>query len=481
MLYSASTVAANGARPGAVDTGVPPVLDLLGIGFGPSNLALAVALREMLPRQAPFRFGFIEKKSGFVWHGNMLLDNSRMQISFLKDLVTMRNPASRYTFINYLHERERLLDFINTRTFYPSRYEFNDYLSWVAADFADTCHYGEEVVAVEPETAGANRGNGGNGALACLRVTSRAADGALTVRRARNVVVSVGGAPSIPDTFVPLRGHARVFHSSNYLESLERLGQLGAVRRVAVIGSGQSAAEIFLDLHGREGNIEVDLVSRAPALKPADDSPFVNEIFNPRYIDYLFSRAPNEREQLLSEFGNTNYAVVDTDLIEAIYEVLYQQKVTGKVRHRLLAGYEARHAEADADGVRLDIARRDDGAHQLQRYDAVILATGYRRELHQSLLAPLASYLDDAKGFQADRDYRLQMAPGCQAGVFLQGCCEATHGLSDTLLSVLAVRAQEIAAAVLGNGESQGLANVRAAAPEPARSRPSRMAHAGTH
>ncbi|WP_029046972.1 lysine N(6)-hydroxylase/L-ornithine N(5)-oxygenase family protein [Cupriavidus sp. amp6] len=481
MLYSASTVAANGARPGAVDTGVPPVLDLLGIGFGPSNLALAVALREMLPRQAPFRFGFIEKKPGFVWHGNMLLDNSRMQISFLKDLVTMRNPASRYTFINYLHERERLLDFINTRTFYPSRYEFNDYLSWVAADFADTCHYGEEVVAVEPETAGANRGNGGNGALACLRVTSRAADGALTVRRARNVVVSVGGAPSIPDTFVPLRGHARVFHSSNYLESLERLGQSGPVRRVAVIGSGQSAAEIFLDLHGREGNIEVDLVSRAPALKPADDSPFVNEIFNPRYIDYLFSRAPNEREQLLSEFGNTNYAVVDTDLIEAIYEVLYQQKVTGKVRHRLLAGYEARHAEADADGVRLDIARRDDGAHQLQRYDAVILATGYRRELHQSLLAPLAAYLDDAKGFQADRDYRLQMAPGCQAGVFLQGCCEATHGLSDTLLSVLAVRAQEIAAAVLGNGESQGLANVRAAAPEPARSRPSRMAHAGTH
>lgn len=471
MLYTASTFAANGARTG---TTASPVLDLLGIGFGPSNLALAVALREMLPQQAPFRFGFIEKKPGFVWHGNMLLDNSRMQISFLKDLVTMRNPASRYTFINYLHERERLLDFINTRTFYPSRYEFNDYLSWVAADFADSCHYGEEVTSVEPETAG------GNGALACLRVTSRAPNGALTVRRARNVVVSVGGAPSIPDTFLPLRGHARVFHSSNYLASLERLGQSGPVRRVAVIGSGQSAAEIFLDLHGREGNIEVDLVSRAPALKPADDSPFVNEIFNPRYIDYLFSRAPNEREQLLSEFGNTNYAVVDTDLIEAIYEVLYQQKVTGKVRHRLLAGCEARHAEVDDDGVRLDIARRDDGAHQLQRYDAVILATGYRRELHQSLLAPLACYLDDAKGFQADRDYRLQMAPGCQAGVFLQGCCEATHGLSDTLLSVLAVRAQEIAAAVLGAGEGDARV-MPAPEPEPARSRPARVSHAGTH
>jgi L-ornithine N5-oxygenase len=33
--------------------------------------------------------------------------------------------------------------------------------------------------------------------------------------------------------------------------------------------------------------------------------------------------------------------------------------------------------------------------------------------------------------------------------VFLQGCCEETHGLSDTLLSVLAVRSQEVVDALL--------------------------------
>ena len=50
-----------------------------------------------------------------------------------------------------------------------------------------------------------------------------------------------------------------------------------------------------------------------------------------------------------------------------------------------------------------------------------------------------------------------------------------------SLLSVLAVRAQEIAAAVLGNGENLRLDDVRTAAREPARSRPAQMAHAGTH
>jgi L-ornithine N5-oxygenase len=41
------------------------------------------------------------------------------------------------------------------------------------------------------------------------------------------------------------------------------------------------------------------------------------------------------------------------------------------------------------------------------------------------------------------------MASGCHANVFLQGCCEETHGLSDTLLSILAVRSQEVVDALI--------------------------------
>ncbi|KAG7144034.1 hypothetical protein HYQ46_007242 [Verticillium longisporum] len=52
-----------------------------------------------------------------------------------------------------------------------------------------------------------------------------------------------------------------------------------------------------------------------------------------------------------------------------------------------------------------------------------------------------------SRKLEVGRDYKVRYAPGAiapDAGVWLQGCCEATHGLSDSLLSVLAVRSGEI-------------------------------------
>ena len=127
------------------------VHDLIGIGFGPSNLALAIALDERRRAGQPVDAMFIERQPAFAWHPDMLLSHAHMQISFLKDLATLRNPTSRFTFVNYLHEKQRLQDFINLKTFYPSRREFNDYLGWAAAQFDASCAYGEEVIDVLPE------------------------------------------------------------------------------------------------------------------------------------------------------------------------------------------------------------------------------------------------------------------------------------------------------------------------------------------
>ncbi|NYS19794.1 SidA/IucD/PvdA family monooxygenase [Streptomyces sp. SJ1-7] len=65
--------------------------DLLGIGFGPSNLALAVCARE---QKLPLSCLFVERQDTVAWHPGMLIDGARMQISFLKDLVSLRNPSS---------------------------------------------------------------------------------------------------------------------------------------------------------------------------------------------------------------------------------------------------------------------------------------------------------------------------------------------------------------------------------------------------
>ncbi len=422
----------HGISPTLSAAGSDPArpLDLLGVGFGPSNLALAVALQES---GAALACHFLEKRDRFVWHGNMLLDGSRMQISFLKDLVSLRDPTSPHSFLNYLHRQGRLQDFINLKTFYPSRREFNDYLAWVAEGFEDQTGYGEEVVAIEPDAVA--------GRVARLRVRTRNRDGRERALFARNVVIGVGAAPAVPEPFQPLRGADAVVHSNEYLAAAGRLERAG---RVAVVGFGQSAAEIFLDLHGR--GVAVDIVARASAMRPADSSPFANQVFDAGYTGYLYSRPAEERARLLREFHNTNYAVVDPELIDAVYEVFYQQKVERSERHRLLPRHEIHGAALDgAGGVTLEVADRDGGARRSLRYGAVVLATGYRRRLHADLLAPMTPWLT---GGEVGRDYRLPTVPGCTAGVYLQGCCEETHGLSDTLLSILPIRAQEIATAL---------------------------------
>ena len=126
----------QGAYP--EDTGMtqaiasPAVHDLIGIGFGPSNLALAIALQEREKAQGKLDVLFLDKQADYRWHGNTLVTQSELQISFLKDLVTLRNPTSPYSFVNYLKTHDRLVDFINLGTFYPCRMEYNDYLRWVA-------------------------------------------------------------------------------------------------------------------------------------------------------------------------------------------------------------------------------------------------------------------------------------------------------------------------------------------------------------
>jgi lysine/ornithine N-monooxygenase len=260
------------------------------------------------------------------------------------------------------------------------------------------------------------------------------------VRVARNLVVAVGGTPRIPVPFAGLNDE-RMFHSSVYLESIAR----GEKRRVAVIGSGQSAAEIFLDLQ-RFPEARVDLISRGPALKPADSSPLINEIFHPQFTDVIFRQKPETRSALIQDFRSTNYGVIDIELIERINEMLYLQKVTGQPRNEYLRSCQVRDASSRPDGICLSLHHALTDKTEVRCYDSVILATGYERDSHQPLLANLRSHLSD---FTVDRDYRVQQRPGFLPRIYLQGSCEPTHGLSDTLLSVLAIRSKEIVDSLL--------------------------------
>jgi L-ornithine N5-oxygenase len=107
--------------------------------------------------------------------------------------------------------------------------------------------------------------------------------------------------------------HQKIIHSSSYSTYIHSIlfsiasSRAASVElsrcpvKVAVVGSGQSAAEVVTDLRSKlqevlplfpneDGNParhEIDLIISRGSLKPSDDSPFSNEIFDPTcaYVD----------------------------------------------------------------------------------------------------------------------------------------------------------------------------------------------------
>lgn len=405
--------------------------DAIGIGFGPANLAIAIALQE-ISSERDFNCCFLERKPQFEWHGGMLLDGTRMQISFLKDLVTQRNPLSPFSFVNYLHQHKRLNSFINMSTFQPTRVEFNDYLTWAAGHFSEQVKYSQNVVAIEPIED--------NGEVKKVKVITENADGERQERITRSLIIGMGGSPKLPPQFEG-KLSSQVIHSSAYKFWRDQAAPAQDNANIAIIGAGQSAAEIFVDMAGRYEQGSVNMINRGYALHPADDSPFVNEIFNPEFTDQVYARTQEQRQALLQRFSGTNYSVVDVPELNAIYERLYLQNVTGQGNHNYLANHEVVDVAQQDEKVSLLLRDKASQGQSWQQYDAVILATGYQYQGYSQLLAPLQSYMAQQ---EVERCYRVPMQEHCKVNIFLQGCCEDTHGLSDTLLSVLAIRSHEV-------------------------------------
>ncbi|KAK0710306.1 L-lysine 6-monooxygenase (NADPH-requiring)-domain-containing protein [Lasiosphaeria miniovina] len=471
-------------------TDADSVHDLVCIGFGPASLAIAVALHDAMDGSKlanPPKVLFLEKQAQFAWHAGMLLPGAKMQISFIKDLASLRDPRSHFTFLNYLHQNGRLVEFTNLGTFLPARVEYEDYLRWCARHFDDVVLYQSEVVSVSPvQQSGPHR---------LFNVASRnAKTGVTTTFQTRNVILAVGGQPSIPQ-IIPAQS-PRVIHSSQYAQLVPKiLSDASRSYRVAVVGAGQSAAEIFNNVQSLYPNSKTWMIMRSDFLKPSDDSPFVNSIFNPEFIDTVYPLSSAHRASLLADARATNYGVVRLELIEHLYEKMYHQRRTlgtdeKKWPHRIMGGRRIVTVGEKDDQLSVKVAlctsdeETQDGpllGEEVLDVDLIICATGYQRKAHLEMLKDTWSLLPEVASeksgppattrdhwfvdtetadttstrvLEVGRDYGVRFSPGTVAsgsGVWLQGCCEATHGLSDTLLSVLGTRSGEIVESIFGN------------------------------
>ncbi|MFE9628382.1 lysine N(6)-hydroxylase/L-ornithine N(5)-oxygenase family protein [Streptomyces sp. NPDC006527] len=420
------------------------VRDLIGIGFGPSNVAMAIALSEhnaRVGRQEAIDAHFFEQQPRFGWHRGMLIDDATMQVSFLKDLVTLRNPASEFSFLCYLKNKGRLIDFINHKNLFPLRVEFHEYFEWAAAKVEDMVSYGHEVVGVAPVVR--------DGAVEHLEVTVRSGEG-LVVHRARNLVIGTGLRPLMPEGVE--RGD-RVWHNSELLARVDALEGTSPSRFI-VVGAGQSAAENVAYLHRRFPQAEVCAVFSRYGYSPADDSSFANRIFDPAAVDEYFAAPESVKRRLMDYHGNTNYSVVDIDLIDDLYRQMYQEKVLGTERLRFLNVSRLADVKETPDRVRATVKSLVTGEETTLDADVVVLATGYSPADPLGLLGEVADHClrDDQGRVRVERDYRIVTEPGLRCGIYLQGGTEHTHGITSSLLSNTAIRVGEILESLLGRG-----------------------------
>lgn len=412
-------------------------LDIIGVGFGPSNLALAIAIEEHNATCAPeeqIRAAFVERQDRFVWHPGMLLDGATMQIAFPKDLVTFRNPASTYSFFSYLFDKGRLVDFVNHQTFFPTRHEFNDYLQWAAGRVDADVRYGVAVTGI----TGVRSADG-----AVDEFAVETADG--EVLRARNIAVGAGLRERLPEWATPSR---RCFHNHRFLFHIDDLPELRH-QRFVVLGAGQSAAEVVQYLHRNYPQAEVHSVFSRYGYSPADDSPYANRIFDPGTVDELHGASPAERERLLALHKSTNYSVVDIELINELYTTEYQELVRGQRRLFMRRASDIVSVDENEDGIEIGVRSNLDGLTDTLTCDALVLATGFTPTPLRELLGPLAPEGDVVT--EVARDYRLATAPEIRGGIYLQGGTEKTHGLTASLLSNVAVRAGEILTSIVVN------------------------------
>jgi L-ornithine N5-monooxygenase len=429
------------------------IYDVLGIGFGPANLALAVALEEEAEAAGghDLRRLFLERKPEPVWHPGMLIEDSLIQISVLKDLVTIRNPQSRFTFLNYLKTQGRLFEFLNLRDLFPTRIEFNSYLCWATGQLEGRIRFGRDVVSVSPVSEDGRE-------VELVRVVARnVATGESEAYLARNVVVATGGEPCVPEGIRLVPG-GRAFHSSESMLRMDRdFPDRDAPYRFVVVGSGQSAAELFHHLITRYRNADVTATVRRYAYKPVDDSHFTNEIFFPQMVDFLYELPEEKRRLIHEDCKDVNYAVVDTPLIRQIYRCLYQEKVLGRDRARIRS-YLHLEELAETEGVVMarfrDLLRDQD---VFLEADGLILCTGYRWQREHPILRYLDSYIqkNDSNVYKVERDYRLATSPSFAPGIFLQGFAEATHGVSEPVLSLVAIRAGDILKSLVARFEER--------------------------
>lgn len=410
-----------------------PVLDLLAVGCGPFNLGL-VALASTLEG---LRVAAVDAAAELRWHPGLMFDDAMLQVGFLADLVSLVDPTHPLSFLAYLRDQDRLYPFYVRERFHMTREEYEDYLRW-AVDRLDRVEFGRRVELVrwsEPRR--------------CYAVELSTREGSRAVVHAHHLAIGIGTEPSTPPCIAAL-DPSRWLHASDYLDRLDRIA---AAPRVTVVGSGQSGAEIFIDLLRRRTGPSPGLswLTRTRTFAPLDYTKLVLEMTTPEYVRYFHGLPEATRDALVAEQWQ-HYKGISAGSLDEIHDLLYGRAVRhGHPGVELRAGVEVRGVRATARGVVLDCHHAQTGASLEHETDLVIAATGYRHR-RPTFLEPLLPELErDARGrLVLDLDHAARTSPRLRGRLFVSNADLHSHGVAAPDLGICAYRNARILNAVTG-------------------------------
>ncbi len=415
------------------------IRDVIGIGVGPFNLSLAALLD-----QQDIDACFFEQKAEFNWHEGLLLPGTTLQVPFMADLVSMVCPTIPYSFLNYLQAHDRLFHFYFHENFFTPRREYNHYCQWVAGQLP-SLHFAHQVLDVRVE-----------GELYRVEVRHGVQQ---RVEYARHIVLGTGSVPNLPACLreLALAHPEQVLHSAEFATRfLPRLESGQAPDSVLVLGSGQSAAEVFQtlleqqeDRYGKR-HYELHWLTRAQGFLPMEYSKLGLEHFTPAYTQYFQALPQPLKDQLLPNQG-LFYKGISFATIGEIFDLLYHRTVGGAPTPAELMGHcELIAAKRSSAGrLRLTFQHRQQQVSFTREVDALVAATGYAHKLPKCLqgLAGAIQW-DTHERLQIDGDYRVaHQGPG---QLFVQNGELHTHGMGAPDLGLGAIRAAHIANQLLG-------------------------------
>ncbi len=408
------------------------VYDIVGIGLGPFNLGLAALLDGTEADGL-----FLEQRPEFRWHEGMLIEGTTLEVPFLADLVTLADPTNPHSYLNYLRETGRIYEFYFYETFQIPRREYDDYLRW-ASERLGSCQFDRRVESV--------RWNASEKLFVLTAVHPET--GEVHEYRAADVALGVGSQPHVPDA---LDNHPAVdvFHTASYLHRRERCLDADSI---TVVGSGQSAAEVFLDLldHQPEGGYRLDWLTRSDGFFPMEYSKLGLQHFTPEYTQYVYDLSQETKDELIPD-QDLLYKGIDPDTSAEIYDLLYRRSIGDREPDiGLFATTEVSAIEETNRGYRLACEQTQTEQEFTHESEVVVLGTGYERPA-PDCLDPLSDRIayDDHGRFRITEDYRLEL-PGIEGCTFVQNAELHTHGVGTPDLGLGCYRNTRIVNQLLG-------------------------------